>query len=141
MKVKELQIGDWISSPYGNIQVEFIYNNGYDDVVGEHEEMYLDWDTGEEDPRMKDITIEMVEPIPLTEEILLKNGFILDEEWAEYYNEELNKKFCLEYNFRKEFFIVIATYSKFLYIKYVHELQHLLRLYGLSVLADNFKIE
>ena len=82
MRINELMIGDWISSPYGNIQIEFLYNNGYDDVVGEHEEMYLDWDTGEED-------------------------------------------------------FTIVAFS----FKYVHELQHLLRLCGLDDLADNFKIE
>lgn len=106
MESKELMIGDWVSSPYGNIQVKFIYNNGYDDVVGEHEEMYLDWYTGEEDPRMKDITIEMVEPIPLTEDILLKNGFQL-----------IKPRIACNFN-------------------YVHEFQHLLRLCGLYDLAN-----
>lgn len=84
---------------------------------------------------------ENIKPIPLTEKIIFLNGFRLDEEWDEY-RIELNKTyFSLEYDARKESYITISTYSKPIYIKYVHELQHLLRLCGWSDMADNFKLE
>ena len=137
MKVEEIMIGDWISSPYGNIQVEFIYNNGYDDVVGEREEMYLDCYTGEEDSRMKDITIETVYPIPLTEEILLLNGFEYNEDFEEYLISIDKNVFSFEYDSVDDFYY----FGSWIRFYHVHELQHLLRLCGLTELAVNFKIE
>lgn len=144
MKTSDLMIEDWVDSPYGYMQVKFIYNNGYDDVVGEHEEMYLDWDTGEEDPRMKDITIGMVEPLPLTEEIVKINNLSYSRKAFEYDEWEITitkNPTC--------FTVDIAhtiddgyDYSLDCFpIRYVHELQHILRLCGLRDLADNFKVE
>lgn len=88
---------------------------------------------------------QYIKPIPLTAEILEKNGFEEDEEV-----------------FVELFVIVQSTYSLRLWkmplyfefihrnfstmnemrinIKYVHELQHALRLCGLNELANNFKI-
>lgn len=43
---------------------------------------------------------------------------------------ELNESTC-------NYIEIVSTYSP----KYVHELQHLLRLYGLHDMADNFKIK
>lgn len=84
------------------------------------------------------ISYEALSPIPLTEEMLMLNGFekypwdnsavqfvFLDEEALMHYGDGI---FCYKEN----------TNIK---IKYVHELQHLLRLCGLSGLANNFKIE
>lgn len=83
-------------------------------------------------------TFDDIEPIILTEEMLMLNGFekypwnnsavqfvFLDEEALIHYGSGI---FCYKEN----------TNIK---IKYVHELQHLLRLCGLNDLADNFKIE
>lgn len=76
---------------------------------------------------------EFVKPIPLTEEILEKNGFkqgefindyILDD--ATFYLVEFNHSYLYE--------------ESDIEINYVHELQHLLRLCGLNELANNFKI-
>lgn len=133
MEITDLMIRDWISSPYGNIQIEFLYNNGYDDVVGEHKETYIDWDTGEEDIRTVDITIDMVDPISLTEEIILSNGF------TSYGDGVVGIPaigLVLTWDTDRWF----ANYGN-IQIRYVHELQHLLRLVGLSDFANDFKID
>lgn len=73
-----------------------------------------------------------IEPIPLTEEILKKNGFEL---------HEFNGVMCYE---RPEFVIHHSMRdcvgrNNFTY-NHVHELQHALRLCGLNDLADNLKV-
>lgn len=82
--------------------------------------------------------IDYVEPIPLTEEILKKNGF----ERNSIYLEKDNVMVFLGERIMFSFFddwAAECTIDNFT-IKYVHELQHLLRLCGLSYLADNFKV-
>lgn len=76
------------------------------------------------------------EPIPLTAEILEKNGWIYTE-------------YCHEYQDGK---IIIQSRPPYMWIRinglnieafkcgYVHQYQHLLRLFGLDELANNFKI-
>lgn len=78
----------------------------------------------------------IVEPIPLTAEVLEKNGWMWDNTRGEY----VSSAFSLEWD--------IDTYEAWLHIggeytiiPYVHELQHALRLCGLNELADNFKVE
>lgn len=141
MKSNELMLGDWVDSPYGNIKVECIYNNGYEDVVGEHEEMHLDWDTGEEEPWMKDITIDMVEPISLTEEMLLKNGFVFDEFDSSFsiWNNEGSRIALYKKSNSNEFWL--DGYYGSITFTYVHEVQHLLRMCGLKEISDNFKVD
>lgn len=81
-----------------------------------------------------------IEPIPLTPEILEKNGFELRDDFfyhmvddnPHHYDFKLkngNDGYILEYN----------TYN--LIIRYVHRLQRALRLCRLNDLADNFKVE
>lgn len=97
------------------------------------------------------VTIDEIEAIPLTEEILKANGFEVCYE--SYYQTKFNiwsfaKKACVEYKISE----LTEDYNHlkiFIYgdervsipIRYVHELQHALRLCGLNELADNFKIE
>ena len=69
------------------------------------------------------IDVGFFEPIPLTAEILEKNE-LPPYEWLKIY-------FQGEYG-------NITDFS--MRLKYVHELQHALRLCGLNDLADNFKI-
>lgn len=100
--------------------------------------------------------IENIEPIPLTTEILVKNGFAMEQErpckiyrlWlGDCYEEGF---VCIAYhNFDDGQHIslhieaipphVLSTLT--IEFTYVHELQHALRLCGLNELADNFKIE
>ena len=123
MKANELMIGDWVKhSITGKIgKVYRICDNEYI--------AFIDGDTRS----------ELVEPIPLTPEILEKNGFNLEEAVEDYYflyigidervslcnGEEFidsdNKwDVCID----NEDHCTIATYE----LTYVHELQHILRL-------------
>ena len=77
-----------------------------------------------------------VEPIPLTTEILEKNGWVYTE-------------YCHEYQYGKN---IIQSRLPYMWIRingihiedfkceYVHQYQHLLRLCGLNELANNFKV-
>lgn len=90
------------------------------------------------------------EPIPLTPEILEKNGWLNDPysrlslqdgKWLEFYWYEHRLQKYWEgtdewQNHTKQLELVFKAGSIF----YVHELQHALRLCGLNELADNFKV-
>lgn len=90
--------------------------------------------------------VSAITPIPLTEEILMANGFecpfeecVFEMRSMEYSIYVCLKRHCIniQVNFREiadEAFIRV-------HCKYVHELQHALRLCGLNELADNFKIK
>lgn len=85
--------------------------------------------------------LDTIVPIPLTPEILEKNGFIrLDETGYEYVYSRCDVTFSV---CKRKFtcpYIRFAGYY-FCYINYVHELQHALRICGLKELADNFEVE
>lgn len=89
---------------------------------------------------IKCILVVDMEPIQLTEDILLKNGFVLrggyldgneyilpGEDLYIFYEKEI-KKMSVEIGPRD------------IDILYVHQFQHLLRMCGLDELADNIKI-
>lgn len=70
-------------------------------------------------------------PIPLTADILEKNGWLYDDMCNEYHHADA--------------FVICGrnTFTIFdgVKISYIHELQHALRLSGLCELAINFKVE
>ena len=112
MKATELQIRDWIL--YGDKPVK---------VLQLSENGKYDW----------------VKPIPLTPKILDKNGFwVLDkvDNGVEEYIEHATDELIFHYNRGNDYYFPKTLISW----KYVHELQHVLRLCGLDELADNFKI-
>ena len=89
-----------------------------------------------------------VKPIPLTAEIIEKNGWErdIDKEW-EYNNSHILPHYCYQLEKRNvkiemysglEGFTISLIIGRRFYA--VHELQHVLRLYGLDELADNFKV-
>ena len=89
-----------------------------------------------------------VKPIPLTAEILEKDGWErdIDKEW-EYNNSNILPHYCYQWEKRNvkiemyaglEGFTISLIIGRRFYA--VHELQHALRLYGLNELADNFKV-
>lgn len=110
MKAKELMIDDWCKhSLYGNIQIKSICN-GY----------------------------MVVEPIPLTPEILKKKGFKIDASMRFLNHEEFSIEYSLGDAYTRIFYEGTIVHK---HINYVHELQHALRLCGLNDLADNFEVE
>lgn len=96
-------------------------------------------------------------PIPLTPEILEKNGFKLNKEESETLSDEIFKRKILAYDFPEilgnRFFIEYETQEKVAYltdhcyipIRYVHEFQQLLRLMSTKTeqakhILDNFRV-
>lgn len=123
MNVKELMIGDLVLCEKKPIKVEII--NGLDNCINE---VYCQGDIVDE------IRETDIEPIPLTPEILKANGFVFDNVEYEYVLEGFPS-------------VIIDVHSACIYwqghlLRFfsVHELQHALRLCGLTELADNFKV-
>ena len=110
MKVFELRIGNWIEGVDGICQITEILKNGVNvtnpDDTPPH---YFDW----------------IEPIPLTEEWLLKFGFenkgrILSSDVISYVN-----KFGAEVRHYTEYRFFIPELRTGIWIQYIHQLQNL----------------
>ena len=140
IKTNELMLNDWvyrseiygedIDSPYP-VQLHLIENwthRGKDYVV----------DVGCDDD--DELSINAINPIPLTEEILLKNGFVLRAGYLdgnEYILPGEDLYIFYEKDIKK---MSVELGPRDIDILYVHQLQHLLRMCGLDELADNLKI-
>lgn len=153
LSIKELQIGDWVTFGDEPLKVQHIYNNGYDDVVAETMEEFLDED-GVICEEIKDVPLVNCSPIPLTPEILEKNGFY-DRNTQGYY-KRFGSYVCFDISIslvyreievskicgagtdceEEEYGSSIAFGNDIC----VHTLQHALCLCGLNELADNFKV-
>ncbi len=120
MKCEELMVGDWVRViPYKkNGRIYRI-----DDTYGKGNE-YVGVIDG-------DFDIGLLEPIPLTPEILEKNGFVKQgfPGW-EIYTEDFLILWRNDYPDVLEIRSLNAAYGSFRrsHISYVHELQHALRL-------------
>ena len=135
MKATELMIGDWVYNSYHKKNIKWDYSemfcsNGIP-VIGRD-----------------------LEPIPITPEILDKNGFY--DRNTQWYYKRFGSYVCFD--------IAISLIYREIEVSkvcgagtdceeveygssivfgndiYVHELQHVLRLCGLNELADNFKV-
>lgn len=128
MNTSELMIGDWILDGKEYAQVTSIACGG---VIETTKNNYCPED--------------VVQYIPLTLEILGKNGWTDHNEYRGYVNEEKN----IAFYFNPQGQIKLKVRSVFSWLEtmnlknifYVHELQHALRLCGLSDIANNLKIE
>ena len=141
MEANELMIGDWVGRVFDDKRIDY---------------RQVDWiRTGEIGMRYQKVwAIGCIEPIPLTTEILEKNGFYdRNTQWC---YESLGSYVCFD--------IAISLVYKVIEVSKVcdagtdceeveygssivfgndicvHTLQHALRLFGLDQLADNFKI-
>ena len=120
MKANELMLGDWVYSSFSDIPCEVQYLELRESGYGSVKTSNVDG--------IKDIV--SLYPIPLTPEILEKNGFVNYEEDEEnFHNEDCvfikqnlgGYGACLD---------KIRTISGIFH--YVHELQHALRLCGIE---------
>ena len=133
MKVTELMINDWVSINGSNYKVKDIKKKG---VI----KLYEDTQWGEREIEFNTDYLEMfVEPIPLTIEILEKNGFE-KKVWWRYRESDvttyaIGEGFHIEVN-GDEFWLVDNCSDDGDYgyesnwiadVKYVHKLQHLLK--------------
>lgn len=131
MLCKELQFGDWCCDGY---RLSMQITNVGDDYA------YATWEGNEGDPWEFDDKEDKPKPIPITPKILEKNGFKKrgDEYAAFGLGGPIQWYVALE-----DFKWFITSSDRDLTIRgqrYVHELQHALRLCGLNELADNFKV-
>ena len=81
--------------------------------------------------------VDEIEPIPLTPEILEKNGFVLIDDEDKMYRLNLaeDESVCVTADFKcEEPFVHVRNtcYQATPYCRYVHQLQHALRLCGIE---------
>ena len=154
MKCKELQIGDWITD-----------KNGFQwQIIGVGDDYaYATFEGNEGDPWEFNDDDVQPEGIPLTKEMLEKNGWYYgltsDEEEAEYFLDGCHYHRHWSYDEGAgsislifpneadggELIIDDQSFNRHLNLVFcdtlhVHELQRALRLCGLNELADNFKV-
>ncbi len=122
MKANELMVGDWVYNKHHkkNIQI-----TPYDFFTHGHLPSGRQYFIGE--PEL--VSGRDLEPIPLTPEILEKNGFVEHDTWNEWvhYTDGIFIDFTLLVG-EDDFHLDIPNTR----IKYVHQLQHALRLCGIE---------
>lgn len=135
MKPTELQIGDWVQSKIHNGKTLYTRIVALDNR--DKEKHIISSNRWIEDYKF--------EPIPLTPEILEKNGFgkVYNEDVIIYRKIYEKKTIDIEvginYKINEDGGFYLNRILHRLY--YVHQLQHALRLCGLEELADSFKVE
>ena len=117
MTANELMIGDWVN--YNSL------NQRIEEITDVDNQVYVSGDGVVDIPELN--------PIPLTREILEKNGFEGDREVQQFHFEENGEKyhFSLRQMYDKD--DIPRGYSFFAFnvltiLDYVHQLQHALRL-------------
>lgn len=135
MKVTDLMIGDLIFINNTPHKIQAI--DSIDAEMQADDELYY---IGEDRYHSED----KVEGVPLTPEILEKNGFVFDCDFWTIANPRYNNVRMVTYysigDDVADAFLGHWAFDENYAIDYVHELQHALRLCGLNELADNFKI-
>ena len=117
-------VNDWVANQYGTpIQ---IYSTGDNGAYANTGDTLWVFEDNEYKPQ----------PIPLTPEILEKNGWKEAQFWHEYQDGKNTIQSCLP-DMRG---IINGVEIQHFKCEYVHQYQHLLRLCGLNELADNFKV-
>ncbi len=122
MKANELMIGDWVQNPLGwKAQVQSIrYVNTIKDEwewlvkIGINNETFQDY-----------LSLNEIEPIPLTPEILEKNGFSNN-----YGEDDLSYAIDAVGDVIGVHIVAGSWILDEVYTDYVHQLQHALRLCG-----------
>lgn len=124
MKAEELMVGDWVRFPIGNDKIcdlPYVEGKGICASFSASATLFP-------------VSVEQLEPIPLTPEILEKNGFNYVKETGYMCYEQLGDR---QYN-------LIAVKGNILQMqftsgnlvwtecRYVHELQHCLKLVGIE---------
>ena len=145
MKANELMIGDWVhvEAHRGfnaqNVKVETIPDNDGDYKYGHHYGHIGTWlDGGDND--FRDVEAKHLQPIPLTPEILEKNGFrvVFEGEFHVCYFQDIGR-FHVEIKVDKVgIFQKLSIWDGFgnkvtiIECRFVHQLQHALRLCGIN---------
>lgn len=144
MKVTELMIGDYVKYQGYNYIIEEISAQGWIHLIHPEAKVRVNMTS--------DYIIDLLEPVPLTKEILEKNGFTqCVTAPCGYYKAPIYDMFDIlfhvsedayEDTWHVEIFIDHDDNNFVLYnLCYVHEFQHTLRLHELNGLANNLKLK
>ena len=143
MKAKELQIGDWVATEH-DFPMQIVN-------VGE-DYAYATFEGNEGDPWELDDKHSEPQPIEITDALLNTNGWklhtfnFLGDTYTSFLSKDENRNH-LEWRFRN--LSIWFDYEKdndgvyadiVIPCKYVHQLQQVLRLAGMTDMANNFKI-
>lgn len=122
MEAKELMIGDWVQNTNHDIGkvIGFQY-----DTYSEHNAIVISYHSNS----TCFSGCKLIQPIPLTAEILKKNGFLIHPSGTIT---------CYNYHVITDDGFALKFLGKEVKCIYVHQLQQALRLCGLKDLADNF---
>jgi len=127
MKLNELMVGDWVyihEPECKGHRIDAI--DELDGQVGADGEVYDECD---------------IRPIPLTEDILAKNGFKKQEdvnEWSYYKSKDGKGQYMIlwsmDYNYLEigSYTEEFGEFNRMGIMRYVHQLQHALRLCGID---------
>lgn len=126
MKAVDLMIGDWVK-----IKGHLDYDKVQEIARDENMQWYISFACSATLFRAYEF-----EPVPLTPEILEKNGWEHD---GIFMNKRIDENTCFSWTDRYGAALYKNTYHM-CDCNYVHTLQHALRLCGLDELADNFKL-
>lgn len=138
MKAKELQIGDYVNYRGQIIKVTSLYDKGGSNEVG--------WS----DKESVWVNADNVEPIPLTAEILEKNGWIktkyaycrdcmeihgADKLPKGVYNALSMARWSIDKNFQYHFLELYMWEGNVMQqnVHYVHQLQHAFHIFGIEI--------
>ena len=135
MKLTDLAILDWVLINNTPHKIQAI--DSIDDEILADDELYY---VGEDRCHSED----KIEGIPITPEILEKNGFVFDCDFWTIANPRYNNvrmvRYCSIDEDATDAFLGHWAFDENYAIDFVHELQHALRLCGLNEIAANFKV-
>lgn len=129
MKVTDLMIGDWCRVNGIAVKVGAVHHDNIG-IFDNDNSLYWCSDDG----------LDRIDPIPITGDILVKNGFKKQEdvnEWSYYKSQDGKGQYmiiwCMDSNYL-EIGSYTSNFGEFNHfgIRYVHELQHALRLCGIE---------
>lgn len=126
MDCKDLMVGDWVKVDQTTETVKAR-------VLGVHKDGVINYEVDYSGVRATNqIHIDYVSPIKLTEDILVKNGYKSTQGLDFYWLDD--KKHCCVKNYdgKRLFCYKQGINDVWLVVKYVHQLQHLLRLCGIE---------
>lgn len=132
MKANELTVGDWVKLdfydvPYGD-EEDAVWKNGK--ITAIHHKNWVDINFGSPLDEC-DIEVEDVRPIPLTPEILEKNGFRHGGYVGGYYSTDCPFRVFTKAEGKCEFTALFDDEIHFSCV-FVHQLQQALRLCGIN---------